>query len=168
MVITKSYKDIKSVLMESSRDYIREPYYVIKSNSQVIFVLSSGLNGSEFNKTEGFISNYQGVLTYQCLFGQGILLLQRNDEMGEAKEFKVITINAGKHIDLPLGWAMCIVNIAKNLLVVFGSRDLKGKEINSKPIIDKRGFAYYIIDKRGEIAFKQNPNYSVYPQITTE
>lgn len=168
MVITKNYQDIKPVLMESGRKYIREPYYVIKSNTQVIYVVSSGLNGSEYNKTEGFFSNYPAGLYYHCLFGQGILLMQRNEENGEAKEFKVITLNPGKQTSLPSGWAICLVNIGKNFLVVLGSRDLDPKEIDSKPIFEKKGLAYYVIEKKGEVSFEVNPNYSVHPQITTE
>lgn len=168
MVITKNYQDIKPVLMETSRNYIREPYYVIKSNSQIIFVLSSGFNGSEFNKTEGFISNYPGVLTYFCLYGRGILLMQRNDSAGDAKEFKVITLAAGRHVDLPSGWGFCLINTGKKLFVVLGNKDLEAKDMDSKQIIEKRGLAYYVIEKKGEVAFEQNPNYHVHPQIATE
>ena len=168
MVITKKYQDIRPVLMEASKNHIREPYYVIKSNNQIIYVVSSGLNGLEFNKTEGFFSNYPGILIYQCLFGQGILLTQRNDETGEAKEFKLTTLSPGKQIGLPSGWAFCLVNIGKNLLVVLGNKDLGAKEMDSKPIFDKVGLAYYVVEKRGEIAFEANPNYLVQPQITTD
>lgn len=168
MVITKGYQDIKPVLMEPGRNYIREPYYVIKSNGQVIYVVSSGLNGTEFNKTEGFFSNYPAVLHYGCLFGQGILLMQRNDDLGDAKEFKVITLNSGKQVDVPSTWGFCLINTGKNLLVVLGSKDLGKQEIDSKPIYKKSGLAYYVIERRGEISFEANPNYSVHPQITTE
>lgn len=168
MVITKSYQDIKPVLMESGRNYIREPYYVIKSNNQIIYILSSGLNNNEYNKTEGFFSNYPASLRYRCLFGQGILLMQRNDDLGEAKEFKVITLSYGKQVDVPSTWGFCLVNTGKNLLVVLGNKDLSKQEIDSKPIYQKRGLAYYVIEKKGEISFEANPNYSVHPQITTE
>lgn len=168
MVKTRKYQEIKPVLMEITKPYIKEPYYIIKSNDQVIFVIASGLNGIEYNKNEGFISGYEGVVQYQCLYGQGLMLLQRNDELGEAKEFKITTINFGKQVSLPLGWGFCLVNIGKNLLVVLESRDLEEKEMITKPIFDKRGLAYYVVEKKGEIAFEQNPNYSVHPQISTE
>ena len=168
MVITKDYQDIKPVLMEPGRIYVKEPYYVIKSNNQIIFVLSSGLNGLEFNKTEGFFSNHPLSLYYRCLFGQGLILMQRNDEQGEVKEFKLTTLNPGKQVTLPSGWAFCLVNIGKNLLVVLGNRDLDPKEMDSKPIFEKKGLAYYVIEKKGEVSFEANPNYSVHPQITSE
>lgn len=168
MVITRKYQDIKPVLMEASRNYVKEPYYIIKNNDQIIYVISSGLNGLEFNKNEGFISSYEAVLYYQCLYGQGLILMQRNDEKGEAKEFKITTLSSGKQVGLPSGWAFCLVNIGKKLLVVLGNKDLETKDMDSKPIFDKKGLAYYVIEKKGEIAFEQNPNYSVHPQITTE
>lgn len=154
--------------MESSKVKVKEPYYVIMAENQSIFVLSPGLNGVEFNKTEGFISNYEGVHTYQCLYGQGVILMQRNDEMGEAKEFKVITLSSGKHMNVPAGWASCFVNIGKVFLVVLANIDFDGKHMDSKPILEKKGLAYYIVEKKGEIGFERNPNYRVFPQITSE
>lgn len=168
MVITKTYKDIKPVLMQPSVVRVKEPYYIIKSDGQVIFVVSPGQNGVEYNKTEGFFSNYEGVQTYQCLYGQGLMLMQRNDERGEAKEFKVVTLNLGRQVVVPASWAMCLVNIGKSFLVVLGNLDIESKDLDSKPIIQKQGLAYFVIEKKGEISFEQNPNYSVHPQIATE
>ncbi len=169
MIITKKSKDIKSVLMDTSaRPVIREPYYLILEKDQVIFVVSPGQNGVEYNKTEGFFSNYPGVQMYQCLYGQGVLLMQRNDETGEAKEFKVVTLNPGRQVDLPAGWACVLVNIGKTYLVVIGNLDIESKAIDSEPIMKKQGLAYYVVEKKGEVGFEENPNYSVHPQITTE
>lgn len=168
MIVTKTYQDLKPVLMEPGKNKVSDPYYIIKADDQVIFVVSSGQNGSEFNKTEGFFSNYQGVQTYQCLYGQGVLLMQRNDDLGEAKEFKVVTLNAGRQISVPASWATCFVNIGKTFLVILGNIDIDSKDIETKPIVEKRGLAYYIVEKKGEVGFEQNPNYTVHPQITTE
>lgn len=168
MVVTKNRKDIKDVLMNPHAKGIKEPYYLIKVNGQIIFVVSAGLNGVEFNKTGGFFSNYPGVVIYQCLYGQGILLMQRNDEMGDAKEFKVVTLSPGRQVVVPSGWGMCLVNIGKNFLVVLGNADVEAKYVDVKSLTEKRGFAYYVVEKKGEISFEQNPNYSVHPQIATE
>ncbi len=168
MIITKTYQDLKPVLMEAGKIKVKEPYYIIQTPDQAIFVVSSGLNGSEYNKTEGFISNYQGVQTYQCLYGQGVLLMQRNDERGEAKEFKVVTLNAGRQISVPAFWAISLVNIGKTFLVILANIDIGSKDIETKPIIDKHGLAYYVVEKKGEVSFEQNPKYDVHPQITTE
>ncbi|MBI2017755.1 hypothetical protein HYS92_01760 [Candidatus Daviesbacteria bacterium] len=168
MVITKKYQDIKPVLMDTKAPRVKEPYFVIDAGHQSIFVLASGQNGVEYNKTEGFVSSYNEVGTFQCLYGQGAILMQRNDEEGEAKEFKVLTLNPGRQFLVPAGWAMCLVNIGKNLLVVLANLDINSKYLDSKPIIEKRGLAYFVVEKKGEIAFEQNLNYTVHPQITTE
>ena len=42
------------------------------------------------------------------------------------------------------------------------------KAHNFEPVKDKRGFAYYIVEKKGEIAFEMNPHYRIHPQISTE
>lgn len=169
MIITKKDKDIKPVLMDPKvRPIIKQPYSLVIEENQVIFVIAPGQNGKEYNKTEGYFGNYPGNQIYQCLYGQGIMLMQRNDEMGEAKEFKVLTLNPGRQVGIPAGWAMALANIGRTFLVVIGNVDMDAKYINSEPIIAKQGLAYYVVEKKGEVGFEQNSHYSVHPQITTE
>lgn len=168
MLITKTAKDLKPVLMEGAKAEVKEPYSIIIGDDQVIFVLKDGMNGEEFNKTEGYINSFPGVHVYQCLYGQGVLVMQRNDHQGEAKEFKVVTLNTSRAVGVPAGWAMCLVNVGKTFLVVMANLDINSKDIDSKPIFQKKGFAYYIVEKKGEVGFEQNPNYKLHPQITTE
>lgn len=167
MISAISHQRLKGVLMEPKEHGVKYPYYVIKEDSQVILVVSPGKNGSEFNKTLCFFSNLTGVNVYQCLYGQGILMMQRNDEAGEAKEFRVVTLSFGRQVEVPAGSAMCIVNIGRSFLVVVGPF-IDEKDLDNKEIVEKQGLAYYIVEKKGEIAFEQNPNYSVHPQISTE
>ncbi|MDO8576737.1 MAG: glucose-6-phosphate isomerase family protein [Candidatus Daviesbacteria bacterium] len=166
MITAKTNKDLKPVLMDPTGKKVKNPYYLIVDKEQVIFVVSPGQNGIEFNKTEGYFNTFPGMQTYLCLHGSGILLMQRNDELG-AKEFKMVILNPMKKISVPASWAMCLVNTGNGLLVVLRNA-LDEKYKDSKPLIEKRGLAYYIVEKKGEIAFEQNPNYRVHPQITTE
>lgn len=168
MIITKTSKDIKPVLMHPKVRPIKNPYYLITDDGQTIYVVAPGLNGGEFNKTVGSISTLEGVTIYQCLFGQGIFMLQRNDEQEEVKEFKVVTLNSGRQVGIPAGWVSSLVNVGKSFLVVLKSGPYEENSSTSQPIIEKQGLAYYIVEKKGEISFEQNPNYSVHPQITTE
>jgi len=167
MVISKTSKDLKPVLMEPTGKGLKTPYYLIQDRGQVVFVVSPGRNGVEFNKTSGYFSDFPGMQTYISLYGSGILLMQRNDELGEAKEFKMVTLSPLKQVTVPVGWGMCLVNTGSSFLVVLRSA-LDEKYQNSKPIIEKKGLAYYVIEKKGEIVFEQNPNYQIHPQITTE
>lgn len=168
MVITKTNKDLKPVLMKGARGIIKRPYYLIKDKDQLIFVVTPGKNGSEYNKTIGYFSTFPGMQSYQCLYGQGIMVMQRNDELGEGKEFKIVSLNPGKQIIVPAGWGMGLVNTGISFLVVLRNSFLDESFEDSGPILEKQGFAYYVIEKKGEIAFEQNPNYSVHPQISTE
>ena len=168
MIITKTAQDLKEFYMEGVKGEIKEPYFMILDNEQTIFVVNQGQNGSEFNKTEGYFSNFPGVQVYQCLYGQGVLVMQRNDEEDEAKEFKVVTLSQGRQVGVPAGWAICLVNIGRTFLVVIGNIDIKSNDIDPVPVRKKHGLAYYIVEKKGEVGFGQNPNYKLYPQITTE
>lgn len=168
MIKEVTNKDLKPVLMEQAAKGLEAPCFEIVDKEQVIFVLSAGRNGGEFNKTIGYFSNFLGMQTYLCLYGSGVLLMQRNDELGEAKEFKVSILNPLKQVTVPAGWGVCLINTGNNLLVVLRNSRLDESNIVTKPIIDKKGFAYYVVEKKGEIAFEQNPNYQIHPQIATE
>lgn len=168
MIVTATIKDLKPVLREPGEGEIKEPFYSIYTDSQTIYIVNSGTNGSEFNKTIGFINDSPFVTTLQCLFGQGLMLIQRNDPTGEAKEFKFISLNMGKQINLPVGCGMCLVNTGSNILVVLQNSLPDKKYIDTGSIVTRQGFAYYVLDKKGEIVFEENQHYNMHPQISME
>lgn len=168
MIVTKIHKEIEDVLIDPKAPGVKEPYFVIREIGQNITILSPGKNGDEYNKTYGHFHTYMGVEIYNCLFGQGLLIMQRNDEEGEAKEFKVVTLHSGKQVEVPSGYGHSLINIGKSFLVMLDNSPDFEKSHNYEPIKSKRGFAYYIVEKKGEIAFENNPNYRIHPQITTE
>ena len=168
MIITKTYKDLRPVLMERVKNGVKIPYYLLTDKDQVIFAVSPGLNGGEFNKTAGYFNDFSGVQTYHCLYGSGILLMQRNDESEEAKEFKMVRLSPHRQVNAPAGWLVCLVNTANKFLIVLRNSYLDEKYKVPKSILEKRGFAYYVVEKKGEITFKPNLNYRVHPQITAE
>lgn len=168
MIITKTYQDLKPVLMEQTGKKIKIPYYLITEKDQVIFVVSPGRNGTEFNKTSGYLHSFPGMQTYQCLHGSGILLMQRNDEAGEVKEFKMVRLFSHKQINAPAGWLVCLVNTGNNFLIVVRNNTLNEKYKAPAGVVNKKGFVYYVVEKKGEISFQPNPNYRGHPQIATE
>lgn len=165
MIITKTSKDLKPYVLDPKAKVIRNPYYMISEDEQVIYVIVPGLNGIEFNKTAAQVITSLGVTHLTCLYGQGILALQRNDEGGEAKEFKIVTLSSGRQIGIPVGWISSLINVGKGFLVVLKSG---AGEISIAAVLEKRGLTYYVIEKKGEIGFEQNPKYRVHPQIATE
>ena len=168
MVISYAAKDLKPVLMKGAKAEVKTPYYLIEDNGQAIFTITPGKNGFEFNKNLGYFSSFPGMQTHQCLYGHGIFIIQQNDLSGEAKEFKVVRLNPGRQLFVPAGLVMCCVNTGNSYLVVVRNSSLDKKYINSKTILKKHSFAYYVIAKKGDIGFEQNPNYLVFPQITMD
>lgn len=165
-IITR--KDLEDVLMDPKAPGVKEPYFIIRGEEgQNITIIAPGENGVEFNKIFGHFRNYPEVEIYHVVYGQGVMLMQRNDEKGEAKEVRVISLRSGSIIEIPAGYGYTIANIGKNYLVIIDNASPAQKGNNIKAIRLKHGLAYYIIDKKGEVGFEPNPNYKLHPQITT-
>jgi len=165
MIISKTHKDLKDVLMEP-KGGAKEAYYLIKEDDQNITILSPGKAGMEFNKTHGYFHQLKQVELLVCLYGQGLLVMQRNDETGEAKEFKIVTLHPGKQVAIPIGFGHTIINIGRTFLVTLDNGE--DKSVDNKELKEKHGFAYYVVEKKGEVGFETNPFYKVHPQITSE
>jgi hypothetical protein len=59
--------------------------------------------------------------------------------------------------------------VGKGYLVILDNAPGQGPKFqNFDAVKAKKGFAYYIVEKKGEIGFERNTNYSIFPQITTE
>lgn len=168
MIKTFKHKDLVPVLMEPRAAGVKEPYFIIQGdNGENITVISSGKNGSEYNKTFGYLHNYPGVEVFHCLYGQGVLVMQRNDEENEPKEVRVVGLRPGTIVELPSGYTHTVVNTGKNFLIVADNASTSSSFHNFDQLKSKKGLAYYIIDKKGNISFEENPNYSFHPQIST-
>jgi oxalate decarboxylase/phosphoglucose isomerase-like protein (cupin superfamily) len=155
--------------MDPKAPGIKEPYFVIRGEGgQNVTILTPGKNGDEFNKTYGhFHQNWQGVEIYNVVYGQGVLVLQRNDENGEAKEFRVVSLRPGMAAEIPVGYGHAMVNIGKTYLVVIDNSPNDPKIHDFETVKQKHGFAYYLVDKKGEVGFVSNPNYRLHPQVST-
>lgn len=166
MVQTITRVELKDVLMEPKAPGVKEPYFIIQGErGQNVTVISPGLNGREFNKTYGYSHKYQEAEIYQIAYGQGVLVMQRSDDEGEAKEFRVVSVRAGMTIEVPAGYGHSIVNISKTFLIVVDTAPDR-KQHDATLVKRKRGFAYYIVDKKGEVGFEPNPNYRIHPQVS--
>lgn len=169
MIQTRTRQELKDVLMDPQAPGVKEPYFVIRGEGgQNITVLTPGLNGQEFNKTHGHFHNYQGIEIYHVVYGQGVLMIQRNDEGGEAKEVKIVSLRPGMTVEIPIGYGHALANVGKTYLVVIDNSPNIPNAHNLEPVKEKHGLAYYIVDKRGEVGFESNPHYKLHPQIVTE
>lgn len=167
MVTTYTHKDLEPVLLEPKSTGVKEPYFIIQGeNGENITVLSAGKNGVEFNKTFGYFHTFQGVEIYHCLYGQGLILIQRNDGDHDAKEVRILGLRPGSMVEVPSGYGHTIVNTGKNFLVVADNAPQNPKTHDESLVRNKKGFVYYIVDKKGNVSFEQNPNYSFHPQVS--
>lgn len=168
MITTRTRSQLKEVLMDPKSPGVKEPYFVIRGDEgQNITILSPGKNGNEFNKTYGHFHNYQGVEIYRVVYGQGVIIMQRNDDDGEAKEVRVMSLRPGVTVEVPVGYGHALVNIGKTYLVVIDDAPNTSGAHDFDLVKKKQGFAYYIVDKKGEVGFELNPNYHLHPQIAT-
>lgn len=169
MILPISQTELKSVLMDPKSAQIKEPYLLINqgTDSENITIITPGKNGVEFNKTIGFTHKFNGMLIYKCIYGKGVLMMQKSDGLGEPKEVIVRGLRPGTEVEIPAGYTHMIANTGRTILVMVdnGLKDEKWKDRSL--LIDKKGLAYYVIDKKGEIAFEKNPNYAYHPNITS-
>lgn len=177
MITQTTTKELKDVLLDAksakkSFAYHRQmasfAYLTItaEDSEENLTVINPGKNGIEFNKTMGFVHKFPGVLIYRCILGQGIILIQNNDETGEAKEVKLNSLRSGVEVEVPTGYAHAIINTGRGILVTIDNGPKQDKFIDNKLIREKHGLAYYVVDRRGDIAFEKNPHYNFHPQIT--
>ena len=168
MVQTITGKELQLVLMDPKALSVKEPYFVIRGeNGENITVIASGKHGLEFNKTLGYFHTFAGVIIYHCLYGQGILIMQRGDSQGEIKEVRVVALRPGMVHEVPAGYGHAISNIGKNFLIVADNAPQDAKTQNIDILKAKKGLAYYVVDKKGNVSFEENKNYGFHPQITT-
>lgn len=167
-ITTFTDKDLKGVSLDPKTVSVKEPYFVIHSPSREenVTVISPGKNGLEFNKTLGFINKYPGPIIYRCLYGIGVIVIQRADEFDQAKEVRVASLRPGVEVEVPYGYSHTIANIGKGFLVMLDNATEKDKYKDYDAVSAKHGLVYYIIDKKGDVGFERNPLYSFHPQIT--
>lgn len=167
MITSLTRQELKAVLMDPKSPGVKDPYFTIKGEAeQNIIIVTPGKNGNEFNKTYGCFHSFQGVEIYHVVYGQGVLLMQRNNEEGEAKEIRVTGLRSGTTIEVPAGYGHCLINVGKTYLVVINNSQ-GGNNKNHEPVSLRHGFAYYVVDKKGEVGFESNPHYQLHPQIST-
>lgn len=162
-------QQLKEVLKDPKAGGLKEPYYLTRNpNGQQVTILTAGKNGDEFNKTYGYIYVFPEVEIYQVAYGRGVLIFQKNDETGEAKEVRVVSLKPGVTVEVPTGWVRCLVNVGKSFLIVLDNSIVNKNAYQTEIIKAKRGLVYYVVEKKGEISFEPNRNYRIHPQISVD
>lgn len=168
MVTQVILRELKDVLLDPKGISNKESYFTIanEKSDENFTVVNPGKNGIEFNKTIGFVHKFPGVLVYRCIYGQGIIMIQNNDDNGEAKEVKLNSLRTGVEIEVPFGYAHTIINTGRGFLITVDNSSKQDRFIDNKLIKQRHGLAYYVVDRKGDVAFEKNPHYNFHPQIS--
>lgn len=173
MIHTFTRKDLKDSLMDPSSDGPKECFFIIEGEGEEnITVINPGKNGIEYNKTSVMVNTKEESGVINCLYGQGAVVLQRNDFEGEPKEIRIVSIRQGSTFEIPSGYLLAFVNTGKSYFVI-SDNFISPKKEHEKLITPKKGaseprhgLAYYIVEKRGERTVDKNPNYHFHPEIS--
>lgn len=134
-----------------------------------ITVLAAGRLGREYVKTLGHDHPLMpgSPLTYgevyQVLVGRAIFLLQKADEAGSGVEdVMLVTAEAGDTVVIPSGYGHITVNVGEAWLVTANWVD-PGFQAVYRPLTERRGGAYYIVDVDGITVAVPNEMYGPMP-----
>lgn len=177
----RTHRKMKEVLMSPKAKGPKSHYYMIRGGKERrnITVWEVGTVGGEYIKTYGHYHVGDLDETYWITWGQGIALLQKRaiDKNGkpidnEIVDFKAIKVKAGDKIYMPKDYGHLFVNTGNTYLVTaddspvnFGEKNPVGMpgHADYKPIKKLKGFAYYVVEKKGKPVLVKNSNYKKIP-----
>lgn len=159
-------------------------YHMIRGgrSKRNITVWEPGTVGGEYIKAYGHYHITNFVETYKVLEGEGLLLLQMRKKDASQKfideeiaSFEAIKVKAGDVLVIPAFAGHAMVNTGKTWLVTSDDSPVNFDEGDSasmpqhadyEPFRKMHGFAYYAIEKDGNVEFIKNANYKSVPPIT--
>ena len=122
------------------------------------------LGGGEYPKTYGHYHNPPYAETYRVLSGKAGFLIQKMT--GERVEEVILqVVLAGGKFTVPAGYGHISINLGEDYLVTLDDHDPTHFENNYVSIKEKKGMAYYILDKGGKVEAVPNPSYGEVPPL---
>lgn len=142
--------------------------------SNGITVINKGLINHECRKNSG---HYHGIVegqaiprpeVYEVITGTAAFLIQEShnfdkDEELKVDSFKMCIVKQGEKIIVPAYCAHCCVNIGEDIMAFYNLAGVS--PLHYEPIVEKRGFAYYILKNEGILCAIQNNHYSNLPLL---
>lgn len=126
-------------------------------------VLVSGFLGREYTKTYGHYHKEDEKEIYKVLLGEAIFVLQDRTTSGEIDEVRLIRAKEGTVVEIPVGFAHATINIGPQAVLLLNWQS-PSVENDYEPIKEKRGFAYYVVEKERKPLLVPNPNYKNLPK----
>lgn len=173
----RTHEKMKEVLMDPEGIGPAVHYYMIRGGSQQknVTVWEPGTISGEYIKTYGHYHVGDLSETYWIVYGRGVALLQKlaEDEDGEmisdvVEEFRAIPVKVGQEVFMPKKFGHLLVNTGETYFVTIDDSpvDFEERDPTSFPghadytLVQKmRGFAYYVVERDGQVALKRNPLY---------
>lgn len=116
-------------------------------------VITAGRYGREYPKLFGHFHSDQTPETFHVASGEGILVLQKNDEV------LLVTAQAGMEINLPGDFGHTWVNASSLPLIFYDDRRIAHTPADYEPVEKTGGLAYYLIEENGQPKAIPNPHY---------
>ncbi|TSA45249.1 hypothetical protein D4R51_02180 [bacterium] len=173
----RPHEKMKEVLMDPRGIGPAIHYYMIRGGSEQknVTVWEPGTISGEYIKTYGHYHIGDLSETYWIAYGQGVALLQKlaEDENGETisdvvEEFRAIPVKAGQEVFMPKKFGHLLANTGETYFVTIDDSpvDFEERDPTSFPghadytlVQEMRGFAYYVVERDGQVALKKNPLY---------
>ncbi|MFH1896464.1 MAG: glucose-6-phosphate isomerase family protein [bacterium] len=171
MITTRTLEQLKPALKNPASSGPGEVYFVLRpevgrefGKEPNITIVPPGRLGDEFPKTFGHYHTHNEPEIYRFLYGSGIVLIQQRDEKGVVKSVRAINASGGQTVKVPGGFGHCLINTGDDLLI---TADWESDEAGHSytDIKARRGMAYYVLEKEGNIVFEKNIHYKEVPEI---
>ncbi len=157
---------MSEVLFDPSAEGPENAYYMMRGNPNIT-IWESGKYGSEFVKTYGHYHLHGESEIYKVLFGEGVSIVQHRTKDGSIDEVTLRKVKSGDTVEVPPGdWGHAFANTGETYLITSDDapNDATHAQNEYLPIKEKRGMAYYILEKDGQVIIEKNPNYQDLPE----
>ncbi|MEK7569388.1 MAG: glucose-6-phosphate isomerase family protein [Patescibacteria group bacterium] len=177
MLAERRHEEMREVLKDPGAKGPAVHYYMIRGGAEKknITVWAAGLVGDEYIKTFGHYHVSDFIETYEVLAGEGIIMLQSPIADGGVLWVKAVFVKKGDKIEIPKRAGHLGVNTGASWLVTIddspvytGDNAGAPKHADYEPVKKMRGFAYYVVEKKGKPEFIKNPNYKNHPDVIIE
>jgi len=162
--MTRTVDDLHPVLLDQTIRGSLVVYEVKpRPDGQIgdLTILHPTMLGIEYPKTFGHYHVPPHSETYEIQEGQGVVLVQQVDTMGKLIDFKSYPVAKGDAVTVPEGYGHVLVNTGLVDLVTLDNWDPAWAKHDYQSIIDKQGFAYYLVRGATEPELIPNPKYSI-------
>lgn len=171
-IATRTIKEIKAVAYRSEEINLGgedAAYWVVRNPGHNITIIPPyRLGGGEFPKTYGHLHEPPRAETYQIVYGEGALLIQRM-EGDRVAEIRFKPLNAGEIFTVPEEFiGHVLINLGSDYLIAIDNDDPSLTKHFYEPVEKNHGFGYFILEEEGGWKAVPNPNFKNLPPLSKD